>query len=238
MSRKGVNRTGMSGSGKPKVKLCRDCGDLKPTTAFPMSQTNGDGRSNFCQQCTDVRSLRPRSTTRVADDRPVIARRKSPNGQRWCPDCDTTKDLEEFPHNKSSRGGHGRYCLPCHNARGRADKIKNHGSTREYHLRHRYGIGQADVDKMLAEQQGLCAGCGKPDPEHVDHDHETGVFRGMLCFNCNQALGNARDDIEVLQRLRNYLIVRRPQVIRRMGSEHRPAPELVIEVSSERAHCG
>jgi Recombination endonuclease VII len=56
---------------------------------------------------------------------------------------------------------------------------------------------------MLAAQGGVCAVCEKPDPEHVDHDHETGVVRGMLCFNCNQALGNARDDVEVLRRLRN-----------------------------------
>jgi Recombination endonuclease VII len=56
---------------------------------------------------------------------------------------------------------------------------------------------------MLAAQGGVCAVCEKPDPEHFDHDHETGVVRGMLCFNCNQALGNARDDVEVLRRLRN-----------------------------------
>jgi hypothetical protein len=34
---------------------------------------------------------------------------------------------------------------------------------------------------MLAAQHGLCAACGKPDPEHVDHDHHTGKVRGMLC---------------------------------------------------------
>jgi hypothetical protein len=48
--------------------------------------------------------------------------------------------------------------------------------------------------------------CGKPDPEHVDHDHRTGVVRGMLCFNCNQALGNVRDSIRVLEQLQDYLL--------------------------------
>jgi hypothetical protein len=48
--------------------------------------------------------------------------------------------------------------------------------------------------------------CGKPEPEHVDHDHKTGVVRGMLCFNCNQALGNVRDSVAVLEQLQSYLL--------------------------------
>jgi hypothetical protein len=60
----------------------------------------------------------------------------------------------------------------------------------------------------------------------------------MLCFNCNQALGNARDDLEVLRRLRSYLIVRRPHVVRQMGSEHRPRADLLIEMPDGYARCG
>jgi hypothetical protein len=83
--------------------------------------------------------------------------------------------------------------------------IKNHGSTRDYHLRRRYGIDSADFDRMMLEQDGLCGGCRKVRPERVDHDHVTGEVRGLLCFNCNQALGNARDDIYVMRGLIAYL---------------------------------
>ena len=58
---------------------------------------------------------------------------------------------------------------------------------------------------MLAAQNGRCAVCGKADPEHVDHDPRTGRVRGLLCFTCNQALGNVRDDLWVLSRLGEYL---------------------------------
>ncbi len=44
------------------------------------------------------------------------------------------------------------------------------------------------------------------DPEHVEHDHGTGKVRGILCFNCNQGLGNVRDDIRSLIRAVNYLM--------------------------------
>lgn len=39
----------------------------------------------------------------------------------------------------------------------------------------------------------------------VDHDHETGLVRGILCPNCNRALGLVRDDVEVLQQMIEYL---------------------------------
>jgi hypothetical protein len=86
-----------------------------------------------------------------------------------------------------------------------------YGSTRDYHLRRRYGLTSADVDAMIEAQGGTCAVCPGP-PQHVDHDHETGEVRGILCFNCNQALGNVRDNSMVLRGLARYLEKHRPLV--------------------------
>ena len=58
---------------------------------------------------------------------------------------------------------------------------------------------------MIAGQGGLCAACKTDKPKHVDHDHKTGRVRGMLCYLCNQALGNVRDDMRRLQGLIDYL---------------------------------
>src|SRR5438128_1074290 len=67
-----------------------------------------------------------------------------------------------------------------------------------------YGIDLADYNHMFAEQKGLCAACGFPesriDPKtgkakqlHVDHCHKTERVRGLLCNNCNSALGLLKD---------------------------------------------
>jgi hypothetical protein len=202
-----------------------------------VSQRGRDGRGSYCRPCMNVRSLKSRHKTRAAAGRPVKPRRVVPRGHRWCPDCEVVKPFEEFPHNKSGRAGRGRYCLPCHNVRSRANRIKNHGSTREYRLKARYGIGQVDVDRMLADQGGLCLGCDKPDPEHVDHDHETGNVRGMLCFNCNQALGNVRDKMAVLSRLRDYLAVSKLPESEVVYQEYRVRGRQ-YEYVDELRHCG
>lgn len=70
----------------------------------------------------------------------------------------------------------------------------------------RYGLTPAEYDRMLAKQGGRCAACGtESDRLQVDHCHESGKVRGILCPNCNSALGHAQDDIDRLQRLISYL---------------------------------
>ena len=58
-------------------------------------------------------------------------------------------------------------------------------------LKRQYGISSADYDALLAKQDGVCATCGKPSEETlcVDHCHATGTIRGLLCRQCNFALG-------------------------------------------------
>lgn len=58
---------------------------------------------------------------------------------------------------------------------------------------------------MLAEQKGLCAICREAPAKHVDHDHATGRVRGLLCFNCNGALGQFRDRTDLMLRAVAYL---------------------------------
>ena len=210
-------------------KRCLDCGETKPLTDFSPAKRRLDGRTSYCRSCMNKRSLASAHKKRADAGRPVQTRRVAPEGQRWCPDCEAFKPLEDFPRSRSGRAGYGGYCKPCHNTRSRATRERLYGGGREYHLRARYGIGQADVDRMLAAQGGLCAGCGRLKPEHVDHDHKTGKVRGLLCFNCNQALGNVRDDLLVIYGLGSYLRASR----RRPGEEHHVS---AVEVAVEAMH--
>jgi hypothetical protein len=84
------------------------------------------------------------------------------------------------------------------------DKIRN------WKLLQNYGITNQDYEQMLENQGFCCAGCGLHQnilekKLHVDHDHVTGRVRGLLCGNCNRALGLVKDNLETLVRLQEYL---------------------------------
>lgn len=83
---------------------------------------------------------------------------------------------------------------------------------RDYHLKYRFGIGVAEYNEMLRQQNGGCAICGTTDSKDsrtkhfsIDHCHATGKIRGLLCNNCNRALGGFEDSIEHLKAAINYL---------------------------------
>jgi hypothetical protein len=62
-----------------------------------------------------------------------------------------------------------------------------------------------EADVMLEAQGGVCAICQAAPAAHVDHDHETGAVRALLCFNCNGGLGQFKDDPEVLRAAADYV---------------------------------
>jgi hypothetical protein len=58
---------------------------------------------------------------------------------------------------------------------------------------------------MLAAQGGVCAICRAAPAQHVDHDHETGAVRALLCFNCNGGLGQFKDNPTLLHAAAYYV---------------------------------
>lgn len=75
----------------------------------------------------------------------------------------------------------------------------------EAHLRDAYGLTVEQYVALLAETDGCCAVCGRTDHLCVDHDHETGEIRGILCRRCNSALGLLGDDFHRICHLAAYL---------------------------------
>jgi len=96
-------------------------------------------------------------------------------------------------------------CTP-QRRRDRYDATKR----RDDKLRRQFGISADEFELMLARQGGGCAICqgpplGRWNRFAVDHDHATGVVRGLLCVRCNRAIGLFRDDEAVLKRAVAYL---------------------------------
>jgi hypothetical protein len=143
--------------------------------------------------------------------------------KKRCADCRQYKPVSEFPRNKNTKDGFHCYCKICNNARSYESRQRLHGGSRHYHLKRRYGIGADEFDDLVVQQGGICAICGRPDPEHVDHDHDTGAVRGILCFNCNGGLGQFRDSIDSLLTAASYLEAHVAPEVELVGAARRRA---------------
>ena len=73
---------------------------------------------------------------------------------------------------------------------------------------------------LLSTQNGLCAICKENRPRCLDHNHKTGLTRGMLCNQCNVLLGMAKDSVETLQRAIDYLLFFKGLVYKPLDTQH------------------
>jgi len=91
---------------------------------------------------------------------------------------------------------------------------KNKNYFKDSDLRRTYGVDLKWYDAQCASQKGLCAICnepekvmirGKPFRLAIDHNHQTGAIRGLLCSPCNRAIGLLKDDPATIRRAADYL---------------------------------
>ena len=141
-------------------------------------------------------------------------------GLKTCSTCKDQLHFTAFYSNAARSDGRNQNCKKCFREkqkvycarRKQRDPVGYHdwrirnGKTRGVKLEP--GL----YSRLYAAQAGLCAVCGNPEPPHrrsamlsVDHDHITGKVRGLLCSNCNFALGHVKDSIEILAALIKYL---------------------------------
>ena len=101
------------------------------------------------------------------------------------------------------------------NLRRRRQRPEVKRREREGHLRRKFGITLDEYEGLLAAQRGVCAICARQPRDdislHVDHDHEHDRIRGLLCFRCNNALGDFGDDYDTLLAALRYLDTHDPE---------------------------
>jgi hypothetical protein len=122
------------------------------------------------------------------------------DNMKVCTVCSIKKPLTEYYSNSKWKQGK---CKPCHIKQSNSVAKKNH-------LRRKYNISLEEYNAKLEKQHYCCALCGKTQEEEksalcVDHNHETGQIRDLLCRVCNRALGLFKDDPQLLIRAAEYL---------------------------------
>lgn len=117
-------------------------------------------------------------------------------GEKLCKGCKKYYSKENYHKEVST------YCKACSNKKSGL-YIKN------IHRFSKYGIEEIDYKNLLEKQQNSCAICKEEFNSNIrpriDHDHITGKVRGLLCHNCNVALGHFKDNINILKTTIKYL---------------------------------
>lgn len=185
------------------MKRCYDCDQSKTLDNFPVNRRNRDGRGTSCRLCAQSRNrvnywkkkgipsgeCPPESKTK----RRI---REAQTGLRLCSKCKSEKPISDFLK---------WVCGSCRRnkrlARYSANKQKYHDA----HLKWKYGISRKELNKWIEAQDGKCAICEKERPLVVDHDHETEIVRGLLCRQCNHAIGLFYESELTLLNAANYL---------------------------------
>ena len=131
---------------------------------------------------------------------------------KYCYGCEDAYPLSAFNKNKRTKDGYQTQCRECIKEHRQRWAKENPKKRRARKLRSKYGLTTECYDKMMEAQNGRCAICGTTETRNaaykffpVDHCHETGKVRGLLCDFCNVGLGRFEDDIERLQKAIEYL---------------------------------
>lgn len=212
------------------MKACIRCLSLLPLTRFSAAKGNKDRRANTCKACAVLIAMQRRAKYQSRTDEEIEAAR-SGRGPKECFMCKATLSPEMFGYDRGRPDGMNGRCIECNSANSRADRAarpavyearrkaeygKNRANYRRHQLSRVFGITLEQYESMLEKQGGLCAICretetlvrrGRAVILSVDHDHDTGQVRALLCSSCNRGLGFFRDNPRLLTEAADYILV-------------------------------
>ena len=183
-------------------KICTSCYISKDLEAFTKQKRGKYGYSSQCRECRNKIRTPYYEVRRFKTE-------QAEKGLKFCRGCQTWKPLDDFHLAQSGTKGRQSFCKPCANALAKAWRGKNPSYYhfrvardpeyfRRARLRKLYGLTLESYAELLEEQQNVCAICRQPErctsqgklaPLAVDHSHKDGKTRGLLCRDCNTALG-------------------------------------------------
>lgn len=206
------------------LKCCRKCERILPVEKFYKKKGAVDGYNYSCKECVSDRGRKHYQANR--EQRIAYSKewyRKNPEKAKARHAAYWEREGRERQHQRwesMTSAERAKY-----NQQQREARAADPERFRRYDLKRRlrkFGVTLEQYGALMGIQGGVCAICqgppnGKDDVFHADHDHETGILRGLLCHSCNTSLGHFRDDVRVLQRAIDYL--REPPFHRVTGEE-------------------
>lgn len=205
-----------------KTKVCSTCGEEKILGEFYKNIRNLDGYFGYCKKCYTDKKNKNRASKglpSMAIRHPCKVEKVCKSDEKQCSQCRKVKPLDDFSKLKSSKDGRSHQCKKCcKEIRDRTSNtvIRKHSNNMAC-VKHHYNITEDDLQGMLWRQQGCCAICeadfgtelvkNKGRQYHIDHSHDTGKVRGLICSACNTYIGaiEARKALNCPSNIKEYI---------------------------------
>lgn len=196
-----------------RTKQCIKCQTRKPFDNF--NEYEPGKKRNVCKLCQRKHN----------SDWEYENRKRHESGlpdypeTKVCYKCKVEKSRDDYTKDWTRKDGLYSMCKACASLKSQRiyKTYKNREDARayDYRLKKHYGITTEQKKQMFEQQGHCCAICkskssgrlikGKEAVWNIDHDHETGKVRGILCIHCNTALGIAKESIERLYAMIDYI---------------------------------
>lgn len=168
-------------------RACSKCRIVKLVEEFPFDQKTKTGRAYDCNDC----------------------RFPPEEAMKKCTKCAVVKPIDDFSKNASKRIRDS-ICKDCASLSSMGYYKVNFRKVNNNRLVRMFGITADEYDKLEAKQGGVCAICKKPcrsgNRLSVDHNHNNGKVRELLCSPCNTALGLVLEDRAILVSMDEYIV--------------------------------
>jgi hypothetical protein len=201
--------------------LCIECGETKHLREFYLTGRKSKGVDTYFSYCSPCHSTRTRKRSRgeeLSDHRRVS---QADAQEIYCSSCDQTLPRTAFSFRTKGRQV-GQPYLPCKDCKNRKHREylaanphvkKRHrkpAHAQDYYLK-KYGLTRESFEALLVAQDWRCAICpavfrgDDAVTPAIDHCHQSGAVRGVLCRECNSALGLLKDSADYAARAAEYL---------------------------------
>lgn len=196
-----------------RLRTCITCGEKKEFTLFGWTPRNFGRRNSSCKACVYARQ---RAWHKKVNDE--NRNKNYPSGVICCRECKIEKATSNFRKKVNSKTGITTLCDDCWRARERKryrdNVISRKANAKWMAIQHTYGLKKEEWVNLFEAQKGKCAICEvvlhasgpvRITSACVDHNHNTGAVRGILCRHCNTGLGQLKDNVTVLEKALAYL---------------------------------
>lgn len=192
-----------------EFKKCLECEETKVLSEFRKSKKY---YNSYCIPCERKRGRENQQRNRVANKTVVIDWTEA----KKCRVCLEIKTKGDFQLDRTTKDSLKGICKICCAEEQKFFHIANPVARRRVmkkaNIKANFGVTLDDKEDLINFQGRCCAVCGGNTPSKnlkrgwaLDHNHETGEIRGVLCYNCNVGLGMAKDSEDILLKMIAYL---------------------------------